>query len=293
MIKRVVFFNKWHYGDQHVSKEFVKFFVKQFEKQGIECFYATNKSKHSVNIDMNIDHLSKYQDINTSNVFNEHSFLAPDGTYYLNTWVGHYITAWQHNFVNQMPMWKDLAFKVMLSSYGNTLLNFPTRAWDMVSEIDENLISEVNIPDGKNALLCNNPSVSLKTFETDLFSVVDKISDDFKEINFITTKRINLKKPNVIYVGDLIDREDTDNLPEIGYLAGKCEFVVSNSSGPGTFSINKGSLGNRNAKIISFASTESNSLFHELDNISAKTYWNPNSSDSNVYNTLKEIIKMG
>lgn len=286
MIEKVVFFNTWYYGDMHASKAFVKNFCKYFEEQSVETVYATDNNHHAVNLPMHVTHLAHFdQRIRSC----PPSFFS-DGTMYINIWVGHYMIAQEHNFVNQIKMWRDISAKIIAQSSGNIVIPVVEDTWSTVAEIEEQLLNKIEIPEGPNVLICNNSPISLPTIETDLKLAVEKLALKFPNVNFICSKNVSLKMKNVFYCEDLIDNKNGNDLPEIGYLASKMDVVLSNCSGPGTYALNKQSFSNDRLDIITVTPSEQNTFWYGVDNVKANTLWSPNGSDENIFNLISAAL---
>ena len=285
MITKAVFFNTWHYGDMHASKEFVRIFANAFAGQGIPVYYATDNNHHAINLPIAAVNLG-FCDNRVMTC--PPSFLAEDGTVYINIWVGHYLIAHNHNFVNQIPMWKDIALKVIGWSGGTVIPVIPEDPWQIVSKIDVDLLNSVFVPDGRNVLICNNQSISLPSYSTNLHEAIGRLARDFPDYNFIPTLDVGNTENNVIQINRIT--ESANNLPEIGYFARFCDVIVSNSAGPGTYAFNFDTFNDPNKTILSFTVTENNGFWPGIPNVPANTQWHPNFSDEEVYDIVAGIL---
>jgi len=286
MINRLVVFNTWHLGDMHVGKEFVRKFFDVAERNNVPYFYATDKNNHALNLPVNFLSLDQC-DPAVRNC--PPSFYSHDGTFYANIWVGHYMIAQQHNIVNQIPMWQDIAVKLIANSGGQLIPSISNDPWEFVPEINEELLSPMNVPEGKKVLICNNPSVSLPTFQTNLYEPISRLADEFPNVNFVCTLNMGLVKPNVCYTENIITNQHGNDLPEIGHLAKYCDVIASNSSGPGTFIINKTVLSDASKRIISFSPAYENTLWAGVGAV-AQTSWEPDASDQNFYEKVRDAL---
>lgn len=287
MIEKLVFFNTWHFGDVHSSKEFVKSVAKQLGDRSIEIVYVNNLDERTMNISScKHDIFSNYQNIiaNPISYYDEHS-----KTFYWNTWIGHHDLDRKHNYLLQIPMWKSIA-EIFYQATG-IQITFDDDPLNYISEIEEDSVFKFDIPEGRNVLVCNSPALSNQTIAGNLVDFVDMASNEYKDLNFICTDMNGLQKPNIFFTDEITNKKTTGcDLLEIGYLAQFCEMIITKSSGPGTFATNKKTLMDKNKTFIGLTLFETDLPWYGL-NILAKTRWTTASYDNIIFDIFKECVK--
>jgi hypothetical protein len=288
MIKNVVFFNTWHFGDLHSNKEYVRQFIDEFNKNDISLCYATIVPGRAVNLPINTESIYNYPHLiaNPATYFDQST-----NTMYINTWIGHYITMTSHNFSAQKEMWEDISLKVLVSSDGLINVQISENPLDYVSQIDVELLSEVKIPQGFNVLICNDIPISGQSHNGKWESAIQRLANDFENVNFICTNVFETNMPNVFFTNNLTNREKIIcDLPEIGKISEHCNVIITNSSGPGTFSMTKNNFLDKNKTIIAFVIGEGNTFWNGIDGIEADTSWYNLYDDDSVFNIIKDKV---
>lgn len=290
MIKRVVFFNTWHSGDLHSNKEYVRQFVQEFNNKGIEVCYATAAVPRAINLPIDCRSIWDFPEVGpkpgAATFFDYNNQIM-----YINTWVGYYMTMPDHNFCSQKEMWKDIALKVLIASDGEINIPISDDILFYVSQIDRDLLSPVTIPDGKKVLFCNDIAISKQSHTGKMESTINSLAYDFPEIKFICTNKINSEFENVLFTDDLTNRWEIGcDLPEIGFISEHCDVIITNSSGPGTFSMTKNNFLDKNKKIIAFVIGEGNTFWNGVEGIQADCTWHAIFDDLQIYNIVRDKI---
>jgi hypothetical protein len=287
MIEKVIFFNSWHFGDLHSNKEYVRQFCEEFESRGIPVEYATMVSPRAVNLPIMCVSITQYPHLmqNPPTYYDEIS-----KTMYINTWIGYYLTMHGHNFQQQI-MWKELSNKVLVSSLGEISIPIKDDTLFYASSIDVELLSPVVIPEGKKVLFCNDIPVSGQSHNGNWKNAIENLAKEFPDINFICTNYLDLEMPNVFYTNILTNRNQiTCDLPEIAHISESCDVIITNSSGPGTFSMTKNNFLNENKVLIGFLDVETNAYWYGVENVKAKTLHYNFYDDENVFSVIKNVL---
>lgn len=288
MINRVIFFNTWHFGDLHSNKEYVRHFLNEFNRHGIETIYATAVAGRAVNLPVAVHNVYDYPHL----VGNPVSYFDQSSqTMYINTWIGHYLAMQSHNFSSQKAMWEDISQRVVGASDGQIVISLYDHPMDYVSQIDEELIGQVTVPEGKKIIFCNDAPISGQSFNGDWAEAINRLASQFPDITFICTRQIDMHHENIMCTNQLTNRDQIIcDLPEIGYISERCDIIITNSSGPGTFVMTRNNFQDSNKSIIAFVIGEGNTFWNGIDGVKADTSWYPFFDDDNVYIIVREKI---
>ena len=284
MISRVVFFNIWQNGDVHSNKEFVRQFIQELDKNGIDSCYATNVSANSVNLPIRHAYVGEeFPWLNN----NSGSYIDGD-TLYINTWVGHYITMETHNFASQIPMWTSLSELLRSATDGLVDVKIYDDLLKYVSVIDDTDTYNLNIPAGYKVLICNNQAMSRQAHNGDWAAAINSLAFEFPSVKFICTRRFDHQYLNILFTDDLTGRlEGQSDLPEIAFLSESCDMIVTNSSGPGTFAMTRNNFTNKNMTIVAFVIGEGNTFWNSIPGVEADASWHPVFDDESVRSIIR------
>lgn len=272
----IYFYNNFHNGDIFYSKEFVRDIKNQI---GIDHKYIHHNSK-SILKDFDIEQ------INTVTPDNNSSLSKRNDSLYINTWIGQgggkylkYDCSLKSNYLIYTDIFKSLGLEIKPIDYYVPEVNF-----DKINkfELDKNK---------KYVLVCNNNVHSGQSRNFDFNPIIDKLSDDYKDIIFIMTNNYSrLNKPNIITVMDLINH-DTENLLEISYLSTQTDIIIGRGSGPYCFSHIKNNMQDPNKTFIAFTFKEDEGKWVPDEASKAKQYWfDKFNNDVEIINSIKKII---
>lgn len=287
MISRVVFFNVFQNGDVHSNKEFVRQFIQELDKNGIESCYTTNVPAKSVNLPVRHAYMGEeFPWLNN----NSPSYIDGD-TLYINTWVGHYITMETHNFAAQIPMWTSLSELLRFATDGIVDVKIYDDLLKYVSVIDDTETYNLNIPDGAKVLMCNNQAMSGQAHNGDWSGAINALAFEFPSVKFICTRKFNHQYTNILFTDDVTGRVDgQSDLPEIAFFSEHCDMIVTNSSGPGTFAMTRNNFTNKDMSIIAFVIGPGNTFWNGIPGVNADVSWHPVFDDISVLNIVRDKV---
>jgi hypothetical protein len=250
MNQRVVFFNHYNAGDVHVSREYVKWMLRQNwdeTKQGLDVTYRF-----------------VYQHNNNKRIFKElpselflEECITPETVvdrFRINTWYG---AAPSFDGLRSCTI-KTLhrLFEVHASRMGFTLPELGEWALPDIPPLldrDDKWLNEQKEKYDVIVMVVNcKPKSSQSAVATDKLELETcRMADHFKpegkgrKILFILTNPLD--KPewddppeNVLFAHDILGTKD--NLYECGQLSQHCDVIIGQSSGPYTFALNKNNL---------------------------------------------------
>lgn len=233
---KIVFFNHYHRGDLHTSKEFVRQVMN--EVRGYEFEYYHN-NPHKLLSDLKIpttgspDFLDKTKPI-----------LKKGDAIYVNTWVG---SQWdvfcKHGGINMNTLYEQWykLFNAINKLTGSSLqlhnnkesyLPFMDFSDLNLAGIDRYLKSS---KDKKRILICNNIPNSSQSFQASMDEFILPAVLENPQIDFICTNKVAGSSDNLLYTDDIIQSNDDCDLQEISYLSNYCNVIIGKNSGPFVF----------------------------------------------------------
>jgi len=238
MTDTITFFNYFHNGDLHFSREFCKDIMQQLPDYKFQ--YCHSMKTYVLEDVCEFKMLGSIPD--------PHSMVTPvENNLFVNTWIGqsygrfHQIETPHHCGINgNYAMYTEIYDMINRLLKTNLKLKeskneyIPNINFDKISNIKD---LKVNFKK-KPILFCNNLCHSGQSHNYDLTPVIENISSQFKDEIFLVTNRYNnyeFTQPNVFYI-------DTFNLNQIGYYSLYCKLIIGRSSGPYCFALTKKNL---------------------------------------------------
>ena len=257
-MNKIVFFNHYHRGDLHTSKEFVRQVIDNLPN--VEFEYWSNNPNVLVS-DLNLEIT------NSPDSLDKKDALVKQGdTMFVNTWVG---CQWdifcKHGGINMNTFYEqwELLFKGINKFFDSNLKlrsekesYLPRMDWNKLKIRNKNSIENFMATiDEKKVLICNNVPASNQSYMYNEDSLIVKIAKDNPDVRFFTTDHVaqkddvpsNLTDLTVVYS----DLEDCD-LREISYMSTFCDVIIGKNSGPFVFSEIHQNYMDSNKKFVSF-----------------------------------------
>lgn len=237
-MKKIVFFNYAHKGDIFLSRAFIQHIMQCID---VEFYYSHYWGEYLLK-DLNLTYIS-LDEIPKIQHNNEHAsnFVVGD-TVYINTWIGKYAS-------EITPGYCECTLDTLYSLVYPQIFSFISKCFSVnltLKDKIEYLACEVDflnfniksvdefVKNNKNKkiLFCNGPSLSGQCiYSGDLKETIEKISNLYPDVLFITTHKIESSHKNIIYTGDIIGNVSED-LYEISYLSKFCCLLIGRYSGP-------------------------------------------------------------
>lgn len=268
--KDMYFYNLFHNGDIHFSRNFIKDIIK---KTKCNDYYFIHSNKKGILKDIDINEIID-NNIQSDDFYYNELVNVKNNNYYVNTWIGQKnYTLNGINIHTFYEMYKDI-YSILNIELENVDYYLPT--------IDFNKIDKKNIDvflkkhKKKKVLLCNNKVLSEQSYaEFD----IERITNDFKDVDFILTEKIDINKDNVFFTDDII--EEKPDLCEISYLSKHCDLIIGRESGPFAFCYILDNF-QRDVNMISFSRTQS-WTFYPHKNIQSF-------QDIDTYDIIKSVL---
>lgn len=285
---KICFFNFYHNGDLFHSKPFVREVIKHIGKERV--LYAHNKD-HTAIKDLDVQHVRLEGISDRVKIFRPKD---PD-MLFVNTWIGSYFDKYVGectlNF--NMKMWADIyedinvVFnkKMKLGAVENYLPYIDYSKYDLA-----NARVFLDAESRPKIMFCNGPAMSGQCeYNGDMRDIISTLAKEHESKVFITTHKINIDLPNVIYTGDII-KSDRCDLNEIAYLAKYCSLILGKNSGPFCFASTGENLNDPSKTFYAFGHQESDcftmGIPKKCDYIFDK-YQNP----EQLYGSIRRLVE--
>jgi len=239
-MNKIVFFNQYHRGDLHTSKEFVRQVIKNVDAK----FEYWSNNPEILTCDLGVEITNSPDELDKSK-----ALMKQGDTLFVNTWVG---CQWdifcKHGGINMNTFYEQWAilFKGINKFFGSELelrpekeSYLPKMNWDKIDQkIKDKIDIYLDMIRKKKVLVCNNVPASNQSFLYDIDSVLIKLAKENQDVRFFCTDQIasgdgipaNITSLEVIY-----DRLQDCDLREISYLSTKCDIIIGKNSGPYVF----------------------------------------------------------
>lgn len=256
MYNNIVFYNHFHNGDIHVSREFVRKLSEVFRQKfpGVKISYSHRNNSNCIadipNLGYNI------HPINWSE--HEGTFIRGD-TIYINTWYAqrrfHYMNTYGITFDCLYVMFDELC----KNHFGFTLSEIepdPAKWFPQINFSSYQIDSSKNFLEsrsGMKVLVANGQALSGQADNFPLLPIIHNLAGKHTDKTFILTNhegQINL--PNVMYSANIIGKNGFD-LNENGFISTYCDVIIGRASGAYTFSFIQENLFGNPKKHICFS----------------------------------------
>jgi hypothetical protein len=286
------FINKGHNGDLHYSKGFMRDLYNILSPE--ECFLFHSCKRGVVK---DLEFLDNNKPLYIGSDFDRYDVRAKTESFgkniFINTWVF-------ERFFNQYFDYgcssysNHLAFKEIYKQFGlvdkfneDVEHYIPYVNFDLVEK--ENVNKFVQSNKNKKILICNGPVLSNQSTSFDFLPVVEKLSGEYKDMQFILTQDSDLRRDNIFYTSEITKTEGCD-LNEISYLSEFCDVIVGRASGPACFTHTKNNFFNKEKVMVAFTSWIYEGFWYLTQDNGCKQIWSNDYSFESVYKKIKEGI---
>ena len=275
----ITFYNEWHNGDVHMSRNYVKDLMNIIGPQHKYYYYHKN----------NISLLSDIPNLTSTN------YRPEETNVYIDTWIGQDIHNGMEfkgcNFLSYYEVMGRLYDKLGIKSHLKDIVSYiPTIDYSFFDI--KNIVEYFEKNKNPHVLICNNDVHSGQAPQFCFNFLIEELSNSYPDITFICSNNIENKNANknVIMAKDIIKKNNNESdLNEISFLSSKCKCVIGRSSGPYTFSLTKENI--LNTKFICFCYKKEDSWFlNSQDN--AYPIWSNNFYPQNIIDMSKNILNV-
>lgn len=306
----ISFFNHWHNGDLFSSKEYIRQVYNELDNSFRIKYYHRNHPKILQDIPIEYPgnlNLVSYRKKQCP------QFLLENKNLFVNTWAStYYRTGFETklldkgglNYSNFNIMWEHIFKKI--NEVFNTDIQIKSKE-EYIPSIDYSVFNCKSINSflkdnrRKKILICNNVPKSNQSFPSDMKLIISKLSDKFRDIDFICTNTFDTGSQENILFTDNIIKTNNDNidlpewcksrcdLNEISYLSKFCDIIIGKNSGPYIFTVTKDSLMDENKTYIQFNHIARDSLFYDID-FKCRYIQQSNFDEQSVFNTIEKTL---
>ena len=239
-MNKIVFFNHYHRGDLHTSKEFVKEVMNKLPNVEFEYWHSNPEIiLQEIGIGPSAQKTPALLD-------KSKALMKTKDALFINTWVGcQWDVFCKHGGINMHTLyeqWQNLYkginkfFETDLKLNKSKELYLPRIDFDKINQkakanIDKKLKSEYS----KKVLICNNTPASTQSFTFNIDNEIKEIAEKNPDIWFILTNQILEQEKNISYTSDIIGTKQDPDLQEISYLSSYMDVIVGKNSGPFVF----------------------------------------------------------
>lgn len=254
-IKNIVFFNHWRNGDCFINRNYVKEIINHFSNVN---FYYAHNNHNSIIEDINCTQI-KISSIPPQIHFRIRMAYNPDGTLYINTWIGAYEGELFHtpqhaNFIILYKAWKFVFDNIGIKINNDFAHYHPTVDYSVfdLTEADNYINDIKNKSYKKLVLISNGKQQSEQSDMGNMENVIRNIATEFADHEFLVCDNVNVNLPNVTYVNDMFNGS-VGNLNQISYLSTFADIIIGKNSGPFSYSHVRENMNNYKKTFLCFS----------------------------------------
>ena len=288
MIKKVIFFNFLHYGDIHVSRGLVREISNICYQRNISCEYYFNGYSKLLNDIPNVLFIKHKYSLNQ----NTPSFIR-DNTLFINAW---------YSGNRDIFLKYSVSFDTLYLSFKEVckLLDIDLESIDRLSLFPSINYEKFQIENAKNWLSKNNrkrifisngPVLSGQCNNFPMFSIINKLSEQYKDIDFLISNKENgiNNRENIFLTNNIIQKDEND-LNENSYLASNCSIIVGRYSGTYTFAITRENYFDKPKTFITFTHLDTTWTYSFTDKPKANILFFNENEENKVYKLISDNI---
>jgi len=270
MYRHIVFYNHFHNGDIHVSREFVRKLSEVF-RQKFPDVQISYSHRNNMNILADIPSMSFNQvPLN----FSEHEGVIIRGdTILINTWYAqrrfHYMNTYGITFDCLYIMFDEVC-KIHFGFSLSDIEPNPEKWFPKIDFSKFEIASAKNLLDtntGPLVLVANGHAQSGQAENFPMLPVITNLANKYHGITFILTNHEAgfdpAKHSNIIYSSSIIKKNGFD-LNENAFISTYCDTIIGRASGAYTFAFIQDNLFDKPKNLVCFSN-----MIPEKDN----TFW--------------------
>lgn len=302
---KIVFFNCYHNGDLHVSREIVNKIVQKVRQLDPNTSFIYSH-RNSPNLLSDISNLG-FDPNALNNKRSDHDNLLRIGdTVYINTWYAQQ----NYRYMSRYGLTMDCLYAALDDSckslWNFSLSDISTDFSTFFPYIDYSKFETNNAqawlsqhPE-KKIFVANGHALSGQATNFVMTPMIIQLARKHTNKTFIlTNSETNDQLPgNVVYSSRIIRKQGMSDLNENSFISSHCDIIIGRSSGASTFAMTQENLFKRPTKILYFTNIVpispnkfwASDMFREKINFSADIICTNESNHNNVYNIIDSNI---
>lgn len=286
-MKKIIFFNAFHSGDIHASREF----VRDIKNKTINSIEYHHNCSPKILADINIEQkaITPQYGYNSAKILYETEELI-----YINTWYNPNTLNFGQNggctlktlYANFQTVYQHLNIPIEPIEYYIPNIDF--------SKYEINKIDQfINLDFRKKVFISNGVFLSGQSVMFNFDPIINYLAINFPDILFIISNQTSVVNHNVINSANIIQEQEND-LCENAYLMTHCDVIIGRCSGTFTIGLIKENLiSNKKQTWVGVCSINPKFGIEEFLNENKKFYWlqiyEPNALALELQKIINEI----
>jgi len=302
---KIVFFNCYHNGDLHVSREIVNKIVQKVHSLDPSTSFVYSH-RNDPNLLSDIPHLGFDANALNAKRSDHDNLLRIGDTVYINTWYAQQ----NYKYMNQYGLTMDCLYAALDDTckalWGFSLSDISTDMSSFFPSIDYSKYeiglcqTWVSQHHEKKIFVANGLAKSGQAHNFNMTPLIIKLAQKHRNTTFILTNKEDdsVLPANVYYSSNLINKHGSSDLNENSFLSNYCDVIIGRSSGASTFAMTQDTLFRNDTKVLYFTNivpTPPNkfwcdSIFRDKINFSANILCTNESDLGTIYNIIDTNI---
>lgn len=275
MPKDIVFFNFFHNGDLHVSREIVRKIINRVHQQSpnTQFYYAHNNDAQILS---DIPSLN-FKQLSSSGITNNHSNLECIGNNLcINTWYAQQSLKYMYDY--------GLGMDCLYSALNDSCKSVWQFSLDEISSDPSHFFPTIdyskfeiqssqtwlNNNPQKKIFVANGHAMSGQAVNFPFTPIICDIARNHPDKVFILSnpENIGINAPNVIYSSNIINKSQGCDLNENSFISSHCDVIIGRGSGAFTFALTQETMFVKKIKFLCFCNSTA-----ALQLAPAGTFW--------------------
>ncbi len=236
-MKPIVFYNHFHNGDLHISREFIKDIIN---KTNASCEYHHHCPFEHLS-DINV--IQKRMDPPNNNYTNDQIVFEFNDRIYINTWYNPSFPGYKKYGCTLPALYDNFQTIYQYLNIPIEPLQFYIPSIDF-SKFKIGFVDDFMSKNKQRKIYISNGGVaSGQSINFDMDPIILQLSSAFPNYLFIISNKSALPvKDNIIYSENIIQNNSTADLCENAYISTFCDIIIGRCSGTFSFALIKDNL---------------------------------------------------
>jgi hypothetical protein len=283
-MKPIIFFNTFHNGDIHVSREFIKDILTKITNSVEYHHNCPHKLLSDINITQKGITPGYYYD-NFQIIYEKNDII------YINTWYNPNFNAFKLYGCTLKTLYEN--FKTIYQYLGIKIedFSFYIPSFNFTSFNVEPIGTFLNNDTRKKIFISNGPVQSGQSANFDFNTIIQPLITNFPNILFIISNESILSANNLYNTKSIINSNECD-LCENAYITTLCDMIIGRCSGTFSFALIKDNLiSEKKQTWVGICNIDPKFGVDEFLHPNKTFHWMNYFDTSRIYNDLKSIIE--